>query len=102
MDKDGHRAEFIVRLGMLKDKRFLDVRLAELDREDNKLNGLAQCSLISGHLFLRVWQIEPELKMSFLNPDGLKALLKKSPNALDHIDNEGDLILTASTKHLQA
>ena len=46
--------------------------------------------------------IEPQLKMRLTNDDKMEELLKKDPNAVKHTLIEDRLILTASTKELQA
>ncbi len=110
-DDDGRKAEFDVRLVKLKKHRFLDLYLVNPGGADWKPNNLATFSMIvrPGHMFMKVTQIEPELELSFLDPDWLEDLLKEDPKAIRHErlrfgadeHDEGRLVLTAGTRELQ-
>ena len=111
-DDDGRKAEFEVHLVKLKKHLFLDLYLVNPGGdEDWKPNNLAAFALIvrPGHMFMKVTQIEPELGISFLDPDWLEDLLKKNPKAVRHerLRFGGDehdksrLLLTAGTRELQ-
>ena len=54
------------------------------------------------HTFARVEQIEPTLRMGFLNPEWLKELLVKDSNAIPHEKIDETFVLTAATEKLQA
>src|SRR3989442_62545 len=111
-DEDGHKAIFEVHLVRLKDYLFLDLYLVDTGEaeknKESKMNSYASAALIPGHMFLKVTQIEPTLQMAFLDPDWLKDILAKDPDAIRHktIANSDDhkedrIVLTAETKDLQ-
>jgi hypothetical protein len=102
-DEEGRTAEFVAQLGKLEGKLFLDIAVNDLRDAKEKLNGIAAASLIQGHLFFRVWQIEPELKLNFFNSDRLAEMLEQDPKLLAHRGNKKDgVVLLASTAELQA
>jgi hypothetical protein len=57
---------------------------------------------IGGHSFVIIDSIEPELKMRWITNDAMKELLEENPNAVKHELVEDRVILTASTRELQA
>jgi len=104
-DEEG-KGLFVAHLVKLENKLFLDVYLSEppWDREDpNEVkwpyNALL---LIPVHTFIKVNGIEPQLKLQITDDDELKKLLNEDPNAVEHTSIEHKLVLTASTKELQA
>jgi hypothetical protein len=102
-DDEGHTAEFVAQLGKLQGKLFLDIAAKDLGPAGEKVNGLAKASLIQGHLFFRVWQIEPELKLSFFDGDHFAELLERDPKALAHRGSKQEgFVLFAPTADLQA
>lgn len=94
---------FVAHLVKLGDHRFLDVCPDGSGLDDLKCEDTYKATLIPGHLFFKVVEIEPVLRMGMLNPDWLEKLLKQEPQAIRHreSDDEG-LVLTASTQELQA
>jgi hypothetical protein len=94
---------FTVRLVKLQDQRFLDLVPHEDGLKSLQCEGLYKSGLIRGHLFLRVDQIEPALKLRWLNPDWMTDLLEREPNAIAHYqDGDKVFVLTATTRELQA
>ncbi len=57
--------------------------------------------MFPGHLLVRVWQLEPELKLALFDFDWLKKHLEKNPEALAHRTENGSILLTAETRALQ-
>jgi hypothetical protein len=101
-DEAGRKATFDVRLVKLKERRFLDLYLTQVNDDDLKLNDLARFSLAPAHLILKVEQIEPALKIAVMNPEWMKEFLKKHPDAIAHrLVLDGSVVLTASTSELQ-
>lgn len=106
-DEEGKKGSFTAAMVKLKDKLFLDAFPDELPwdpkGDPNKLewpyNALF---MIPVDTFLKIDSIEPQLKLKLTNEDELKKLLKDEPNAVNHAIIENRLILTASTKELQA
>lgn len=98
-DDEGRPGRFVVHLVKVGDHWFLD-----LYPEDPKLkqNGFYQLHLFPVHTFLLVREITPELRLSPMAVDWFKELIQEHPEALRH-EIEGDRILvTASTRELQA
>lgn len=67
-----------------------------------KQNDFYQFHFLSVHTFAHVKQIKPTLQMSFPNPGWLKKLVAENPEAIRHEKIDGEVVLTASTKELQA
>jgi hypothetical protein len=105
-DKDGQKGSFVAYLVKLENRLFLDVYPSELpwEPEDpNKVKWLYNTFfLIPAHTFIKIDSIEPQLKMRLTNHDEMAKLLKEDPNAVKHTSIEGRVVLTASTKELQA
>jgi hypothetical protein len=106
-DKEGKKGAFIAHLVILENKLFLDVYPGESpwgDEDDpNKVEWLYNTLfLIPVHTFIRVNGIDPQLKLQITDDEEFKKLLKEDPNAIEHTSIEDKLVLTASTKELQA
>ena len=105
-DDKGEKGSFVAHLVKLENSLFLDVFPDEFpcDTEDpNKTDWLYNVFfLVPAHTFIKIDSIEPQLKMRLTNGDKMEELLKKDPNAVKHTSIEDRLILTASTKELQA
>jgi hypothetical protein len=100
LKENGKTAQFGARLGSLSGKRFLMLSLLEDDEAFNRQNDWAKASLVRGHLFLRVYEVGKELKLSLPNLD---RFLEKTPAALSHFKQPGGgLVLTGSTQELQS
>ena len=129
---DGNKGSFFAHLVKLNNRFFLDVYPSQLPfagafetlarawetasrKEPNDQNpwGLDPnklefwtCNfwfLLPLHTFIKINGIEPQLKLQLTDDDELKKLLKKDPNAVEHtLVYEDKLVLTASTKELQA
>lgn len=100
-DADGRVATFSTHLLKLDGVLFLDVQVTDLKGGSEKINEIAQITLIPGHLFFKVAELGPDLKLALVNPDWLGKLLEKNPKALAHIKTDHAFALTASTKELQ-
>jgi hypothetical protein len=103
-EEAGERGEFKVHLLRLGDQLYLDFfpddeAMKKLDRND-----FYKFHWLPAHTFARVYRVEPELSMAFMNPDWLAKLLKEDPAAIGHVQRGDDVVvvLTASTKALQA
>ena len=105
-DKNGQKGSFVAHLVKLENSLFLDVFPDEFpcDTEDpNKTDWLYNVFfLVPAHTFIKIDSIEPQLKMRLTNDDKMAELLKEDPNAVKHAFIEDRLILTESTKELQA
>jgi len=105
-DEDGKKGSFVANLVKLQNKLFLDVYPSKLPWEADDPNKVEweynSLFLIPAHTFIKIDSIEPQLKMRLTDDDKMAELLKEDPNAVKHILVEDKLILTASTKELQA
>ena len=96
----GKTGEFYVHLLKLGTYYFLDLYPVEPDMEDK--NDFYKNHLVGIHSFMRI-SIEPAaLKLSMLDYYWLNDLLKVDPALLKHEFIDDTILLTASTKELQA
>jgi hypothetical protein len=111
-DNEGKKGLFVAHLVKLENKLFLDVYPSEPpwdEKDPNKIEWLHNTFFfIPVHTFIKINGIEPELKLQCTDDDEFKKLLNEDPNAIEHTSRmrtfsfEGKLVLTASTKELQA
>jgi hypothetical protein len=106
-DKEGKKGSFIAYLVVLNKKLFLDVYPDEspwgTEDDTNKVKWVYNALfLMPIHTFIKINEIKPQLKLQLTDDDELKKLLSDDPNAVEHTIIEDRLILTASTKDLQA
>ena len=105
-DEEGKKGSFVVVMVKLQDKLFLDAYPSEVPWEMDDPNQMKwpydSFFLIPAHTFIKVDAIEPQLKLRVTMDDKLDELLKEYPNAIEHILIDDRLVLTASTKELQA
>jgi len=105
-NKDGQRGALAACLVKLADRRFLDIfpdqfPSGESDMEKMKL-GFNAFFYLPCHTFVRVDAVGDQLKIHFTDDDELKKLVEAEPKAVAHTVTEEHLVLTASTKELQA
>jgi hypothetical protein len=100
-EKDGKGGKFIVHLVQLGDRRFLDffpVKPELAGRDDFYKN-----HLIPAHTFMQVLEIDPALKIRWMDQEWLSKYLKENPKAVAHERLEDDrIVFTADPKALQA
>ena len=105
-DEEGNKGSFIAHLVKLQDKLFLDAYPGESlwePEEPNEVDFLFNnLFLLPTHIFMKVDSIEPELKIWLTLESKMEELLKENPSAIEHTKVEDRLVLTASTKELQA
>jgi len=105
-DKQGPKGSFVVHLVKLQNTLFLDVFPSELPWEPNDPNKIDwqynAFFLIPAHTFIKIGSIEPQLKMRLTAESKMKELLKENPKAVKHTSVEDRIVLTGSTKELQA
>ena len=105
-DEDGLKGSFVAHLVKLQDKLFLDVYPSDLPWEPQDPNEVEWPHniyfLIPAHAFMRIDSAGPRLKMRLMLESQLKELLEEDPDAIERVVIEDRLILTASTKKLQA
>jgi len=105
-DEEDKKGSFIAHLVKLQSRLFLDVYPSELPWESNDSDKTDwpynSVFLIPAHTFLKIDSIEPRLKMRMTLESKMEELLKDSPDAVKHTFVGDRLVLTASTKELQA
>lgn len=105
-DEDGKKGSFVAHLLKLQNNLFLDIYPSELPCESddaNKMDWPYNCFfLIPAHTFIKIDSIEPQLKMRLALESNIEKLLKENPNAVKHTNVGDRIVLTASTKELQA
>jgi hypothetical protein len=105
-DDEGKKGSFVARLVKLQNRHFLDVYPSEVPWElddPNKTDWPYNVFfLIPAHTFLKIDSMEPQLKIRLMLDSDVKELLKQEPKAIKHAVIEDRLVLTASTKELQA
>ncbi|MHC4745123.1 MAG: hypothetical protein ACYS8Z_24670, partial [Planctomycetota bacterium] len=115
-DVEGALGLFDVHLVKLKDQLYLDVFPAEEGFEqtmesleeaakdpNNKVWAWNLFFAVPVHTFIKVDLTESTLTMRLTDDDLMEELLEQDPNAVKHVVLDDDrLILTASTKELQA
>jgi hypothetical protein len=100
IEKGNKEGKFSAHLFRLKNNEFLDLIPTECNYATNQAD-LVGCAAFPGHLLVRVWQVEPELKLAFFDFDWLQKHLKKNPKALAHHKEDDRILLTAETRALQ-
>jgi hypothetical protein len=105
-DDEGKKGSFVARLVKLQNRHFLDVYPSEVPWElddPNKTDWPYNVFfLIPAHTFLKIDSMEPQLKIRLMLDSDVKELLEQDPDAIKHALIDDRLVLTASTKELQA
>ncbi len=105
-DDEGKKGSFVVHLVKLENKLFLDVLPSQFPSEQQDWEKMKWAYnfffFVPAHTFIKIDSIEPQLKMRRTINDEMKELFKEEPNAVKHELVEDEIILTASTKELQA
>ena len=105
-DDEGKKGSFVVHLVKLGNRLFLDVLPSQFPSEQQDWEKMKWAYnfffFVPAHTFIKIDSIEPKLKMRRTVNDEMKELFKEEPNAVKHELVEDEIILTASTKELQA
>jgi hypothetical protein len=101
-DADGKKGEFQAHLLKLGDWKFLDLYPDEAGLKSDNRNDFYNFHYVPVHTFFKISQISPVLQMSVLKGEWLEELLKADPKAIRHEEVKDRVVLTASTKELQA
>ena len=105
-DEEDRKGSFVAHLVKLENTLFLDLYPSELPWEPKDPNKVEWAYntlfLIPAHTFIKIDSIEPQLKMRLTVEDNMAELLKEDPKAVGHALTKDRLVLTASTKELQA
>jgi len=98
-DEDGKVGQFRAHLFMIGGKLFLDLAPIVPRLSDNNFY---RSHFVTLHTFVYVMRDKGELRISYLEPEWLKAELKRNPSAIGHINLDGEIVLTDSTEKLQS
>jgi len=105
-DEGGRKGSFLAHIVKLENHLFLDLFPDEFPsdiNDPNKTEWLYNAFfLVPAHTFLRLDALGPVLKMRMTKSDKMAEMLEQDPNAVRHAKVEDTIILTASTKELQA
>ncbi|MDH3253441.1 MAG: hypothetical protein OEM62_00475 [Acidobacteriota bacterium] len=98
-DDDDRESRLVVHLVNISDERFLDIYPEKLD---TGLGDLFKMHYVPAHTFFHVEQIEPTLRLAYLDPDWLETFLAANPTTVNHELVDDLIVLTAPTDALQA
>ena len=105
-DDEGMKGSFVAHLVKLQNRLFLDIFPSELPWEPEDPNKMDwpynSLFLIPAHTFVKIDSIEPQLKLRLMLESKMEELLKENPNAVEHTSVGDRLVITGSTKELQA
>lgn len=105
-DEDGKKGSFVTHLVKLQGKLFLDIFPSELPWEPEDPNKMDwpynSLFLIPAHTILKIDSIEPQLKLRLMLESKMEELLKENPSAIEHTLVGDRIVITESTKKLQA
>jgi hypothetical protein len=105
-DEDGKKGSFVAHMIKLENRLFLDIFPSELPWEPEDPNKMDwpynSLFLIPAHTFVKIDSIEPRLKLRLTSESKMEELLKENPSAVEHTFVGDRIVLTASTKKLQA
>ena len=105
-DEEGMKGSFVAHLVKLQNRLFLDIFPSEPPWEPEDPNKMDwpynSLFLIPAHTFVKVDSIEPQLKLRQTLESKMEELLKENPSAVEHTSVGDRLVLTGSTKELQA
>jgi hypothetical protein len=91
--------KYDLHLFTIEGKRFLDLHPRTTGARDNDLLDM---HLIRGHSLLRVDQITPTLVTAGFSAQWLEEQFSKNPQAMPHVMQDDQVILTAATVEMQA
>jgi hypothetical protein len=97
-DEDGRKGEFVAYLLNVKGQMFLDLYPVE---PEHRQSSFYHDHLLRVHKFVAVFQIEPTIRISYLDPEWLKKFLDMYPSALKAEKVEGEVLITASPEETQ-
>jgi hypothetical protein len=98
--KENKSGRLKAHLFKIKDEHHLDIIPDECEFAAGQ-SDLIGMAVFPGHLLVRVSQLEPELKIAFVDFGWLHKFLEENPGALAHHSEENRALLTATTRSLQ-
>ena len=106
-DKEGKKGSFVAHLVKLQGRLFLDICPDKLPCEHEDPNNMDwphnTFFLVPVHTFVKIDSVVPRLKIRLMLVETqMQKFLEENPGSIAHVAIEDRLILTASTKELQA
>ena len=105
-DEEGMKGSFVAHMVKLQNRLFLDIYPSDLPWETEDPNKMDwpynSLFLIPAHTFVKIDSIETQLKLRLTMESDMEELLKENPDAVEHTSVGDRLVLTGSTKELQA
>jgi hypothetical protein len=100
-DNDGNRGLFFAGLGELQGNIFLEIYPDTSHTYDSQESGFHKQHLLGMYSFIRIEQIDPNLKIALMDYDKVSKIIEADLNVLRHEFANDKLILTAPTEELQ-
>ena len=97
-DENGKSGEFIARLLKIEGEKFMDLTPVNPILSQNDFY---REHFLAVHSFAQITETGSTVQISFLEPEWLKTMLAKNPNAIRHEKIGDEIFLTASPKELQ-
>jgi hypothetical protein len=98
---DGKQGNFFAGLGELQGNLFLEIYPDTSQMSDSQESDFYKQHLLGMYSFMRVEQIDPNLKIAMMDYDKVNKIIEADPNILKHEFANDRLILTAGTEDLQ-
>jgi hypothetical protein len=98
---DGNKGLFVAGLGELLGNLFLEIYPDTSRAFKRKESDFHKQHLLSTYSFMRIEQIDPNLRVALMDYDKVGKLIESDPDAIRHEFANGKLLLTASTEELQ-
>jgi hypothetical protein len=100
-ENDGNQGNFLAGLGELQGNLFLEIYPDTSHTYNNQESGFHKQHLLGMYSFMRIEQIDPNLKVALMDYEKVSKIIEADPNVIGHEFANDKLILTASTKELQ-
>ena len=97
--EEEQKSVLVGHLVKIDDKLFLDLYPGDMELG---VGDWYQFHILPAHTFMKVDGIEPKLMMRAMNPEAVEKMVKEKLGVIKHEVIEDRVILTASTKELQA
>jgi hypothetical protein len=100
-ENDGNQGLFFAGLGKLQGNLFLEIYPDTSHTYDNQESDFHKQHLLGMYSFIRIEQIDPNLKIALMDYEKVSKIINTDPNILKHEFANDKLILTAPTEELQ-
>jgi hypothetical protein len=100
-ENDGNQGLFFAGLGELQGNLFLEIYPDTSHTYDNQESGFHKQHLLGMYSFIKIEQIDPNLKIALMDYEKVSKIINADPDILKHEFANDKLILTAPTRELQ-